>query len=54
VPAGLVHHHNGMFALCHFGRNPRQKQVHGGGVALGKDQPGGLAILRADRPKYVG
>jgi hypothetical protein len=54
MPPSLVHKHHGVrLGIDHDGYLS-QVQVHRSGVAEWKNEPGGLAVLRAYRAKDIG
>ncbi len=54
MPAGLVQNEHGMGVGGDIGGDFLQMCGHGVGIAPGHDQPGGLALLRANRAEDVG
>ena len=54
MPSGLVEKENGMGAARHHGADLGEMRLHGLGVAERHDEPGALALGRADRAEKVG
>ena len=54
MPTGLIHQHDRVSAQRDGERYLGQMQRHGFGIAEGQDQPGGLALFRANRAEDVG
>ena len=54
MPAGLIHQHDRVSARRDGERYLGQVHGHGFGIAEGQDEPGGLALFRADRAEDVG
>jgi hypothetical protein len=54
MPTGLIHQYDSVSAARDRDRYLGQMERHGFGIAEGQYQPGGLAVLRADRAEDIG
>ena len=54
MPSGLIEQEHCGGAPSHGGRDLREMQRHGFGIAKGQHQPGALALVRADGAKDIG